>query len=413
MRISNRLKGVMRSSVGAALFLVLFSGTGGKEKDPGTEKLFEAIVKGDVDAVKELLEENHSLADKDDAAGVPPLLEAIMRGEAAIVKALLETDPETDYGFNGDNALSLAVWNQDKALVKVLLEHGTKKNNYVVFIRPSLMKACHADNLDIIKLIFKHWKKPPKGAYGNVEVLKAAALGRGTTVLKYLVDKKKADVSDKNMFNQTVLHLVAQEGKHESAKFLVKKSVSTFERDNMGKSALDYAEDNKDKKMEDILWSQTTKKKKELMKEIKSRAVLTFLVSVDNEGGAIANVFGSGDTGTDIDAVISSVAGVKVGHETPDFGEEAKWLIREKKGKLKACFSGVGKGKKKKGKAAGKWMNLALRAGSDGSLSDFYLSASSDKGEDFEKCVRKVVEKIKFPTPPVTGSMVIMTMEFK
>ena len=90
------------------------------------------------------------------------------------------------------------------------------------------------------------------------------------------------------------------------------------------------------------------------------------------------------------------------------FRDEAQKLVRDKKDKLKTCFSGGGKGK-----TAVKWMNLMIRAGSDGVLSDFIVSASSQKGEDVEKCARAVVEKIKFPTPPVAGSMVIMTMEYE
>ncbi len=65
-------------------------------KEARVNALVAAITGGDVDAVRELLREDRSLAEARDGDGLPVILLALFHQQRAVADALLEADPELD-----------------------------------------------------------------------------------------------------------------------------------------------------------------------------------------------------------------------------------------------------------------------------------------------------------------------------
>ncbi len=123
------------------LFAVIVLGCKGQtstEKNSGQDysnvELQEAIISGNVEAVKYHIKAGSDLNKKDSFTGSTPLMTAATFGKTEIAKLLIEANVDLNAKNNeGSTALHNAVFFCREEIVKTLLENGadkTIKNNY-------------------------------------------------------------------------------------------------------------------------------------------------------------------------------------------------------------------------------------------------------------------------------------------
>jgi ankyrin repeat protein len=171
--------------------------------DARATALVAAITGGDVDAVRELLREDRSLASARDADGLPVLLLALFHQQRAVAEALLEADPElgileaaaagradrvrellaadpqsigerTPEGFT---ALGLAAFLGGPDAVRVLLEHGADADDDAdnpFGVRP-VHAASAAHDHETMKLLLQAGADPNQRQRGGFVPLHEAA----------------------------------------------------------------------------------------------------------------------------------------------------------------------------------------------------------------------------------------------
>ncbi len=153
---------------------------GAKPRNKVAQKLFEACKRGQIQAIRWLLQ-NGANVNYLDAQGNTPLMVAAWEGHGNLVDLLIKcgavVNGKNRFGFT---ALVLAVHYQREAIVKRLLLSGADVNETYetqgALLKNPLVVAGYHDNISIAQLLIKH----------GADL--AVASSRGKLVRDYLLD---------------------------------------------------------------------------------------------------------------------------------------------------------------------------------------------------------------------------------
>jgi ankyrin repeat protein len=204
------------------------------------EDYIEAIKRGDLEAVQELLANDPSLISMIDnnrgkrSRGLPLHL-AVRCGHAEIVELLLSkgVDPNERNAYK-QGALHIAAERGHANLVKILVDYGADINGEKEgFRHPPL---CYASNAEVAEALIKNgadvnWKDERRSTPLH------SIAWKGKTAAAEVLIAYGADVNAKDSSGRTPLHQAAEQGKKEMVELLIVKGADINARHG-GKTAL-------------------------------------------------------------------------------------------------------------------------------------------------------------------------------
>jgi hypothetical protein len=121
------------------------------QKNRSKTLLIDAAIKGDIEVVKSLLQQQVDPNIKNELA-ITPLMESSRNGHQDIVNLLLNAKADPNIrAMNGETALMWAVDEGDLEIVKALLQAGADPNFQGEFFRTALMSASEKGYIEIVK----------------------------------------------------------------------------------------------------------------------------------------------------------------------------------------------------------------------------------------------------------------------
>ena len=117
------------------------------------ENIFDIARKGDVVAMKEILQEDSKLINSKNKSGFTALILASYRNNIDLVSFLLKQGAQVNVLSETGTALMAATFKENVEVVKILLENNANPNNADPKGTTALHYACRLQNIEIIKLI--------------------------------------------------------------------------------------------------------------------------------------------------------------------------------------------------------------------------------------------------------------------
>ena len=186
------------------------------------------------------------------ARGSTALMIAAYKGHTDIVELLLNNGAQIETQNNdGDTALMRAVINNSIDAALVLLVHGANIEAEDKQGHTPLIVAAQNGLMDMANLLL--------GQRGQIKITK----NDGSTVVI-----KAAQIEAQDKYGNTPLIVAAQNGNTEMATLLLEHGADKNTRDTKGWTALDWAEKEEKKELEDLL------KKKIMKKKLKPRCLI-------------------------------------------------------------------------------------------------------------------------------------------
>lgn len=156
----------------------------------GNTRLKDACLRGDIDAVRNLLKTNNVNVNYQNSGRVSPLYCACQNGHINIVKLLLENGASIDIEmYGGFTPLYVACQNGHIDIVKLLLEQGASINNEMNSGATPLYVACERGQTDIVKLLLEHGASIDKEKDGGLTPLHVACYFGRIEVVSLLLDQ--------------------------------------------------------------------------------------------------------------------------------------------------------------------------------------------------------------------------------
>ena len=160
--------------------------------DPKATRLMDALRAGDQRTFQKLLREAPNAVKAKGPGGSTPLMYAVLYGEVDAVKRLLESGADPN-ARNEANATALMWAATDLQKTRLLLEHGADVNARSDEGRtPLIMAARRSGSADVVKLLLDHGANPSaktSGLLGTVTPLSEAMYAGDETVFRLLIEK--------------------------------------------------------------------------------------------------------------------------------------------------------------------------------------------------------------------------------
>lgn len=186
-----------------------------------TKQLLNACLIGDLDAVQTILQNNRVSIDAKDKGGFTALMEASYKGHVDIARLLIQNGANVNATtWNDGTALIIASNNGHIEIVRLLLENGANVNAKDHDGYTALIGATYAGYTDIIGILVD---------YG-------AELDNQTT-----------------LFGDTALIIASRNGNLEIVRIFIYEEANIDIKNHNGKSAIDYAYENKYHEIIEIL----------------------------------------------------------------------------------------------------------------------------------------------------------------
>ena len=216
---------------------------GGEDKEAastpsiGSEALYTAIEKGDVEMVRLLVEAGADINAAEGFGGNTPLHEAVEQGDAEIVKILVAAGADVHAeGYFDRTPLTLAAEEGATEILQILLgsdaDTSTDGEDKEAASTPSvgseaLYTAIEKGDVDMVRLLVEAGAdvNAAEGFGGNTPLHEAVKKG-DVEIVKLLV-AAGADVEAKGYFDRTPLSLAAEEGATEIMRILLGLGEST------------------------------------------------------------------------------------------------------------------------------------------------------------------------------------------
>jgi len=254
--------------------ILINSGANVNEKGRYKETaLILAAEKGHTEIVK-LLIENGADINESDKFGWTALIKAANYNHKKIVKLLIENGADINKEKeDGETALDFAMQNGHEEVVKFLIENGAdldKRNYFYYFnildpkykrliiknkknwdendMHAALIWSIENNYIEGVKILIKKGANVNKKIYRSFPIILAAEKGR-TEIVKLLIENG-ANVNVKTDletdYGRTALMLAASWGYKEIVELLLKKGARVDEQDNVGRTAIDYANNRRE-----------------------------------------------------------------------------------------------------------------------------------------------------------------------
>jgi ankyrin repeat protein len=230
-------KGRRLSSQAALAFL----SRGAEVKADGKSTLLLAAMRGDVEAVRELLDGGAD-ANFRQEDGWTGLILAAVNGHFTVVRALLEKGVDVDSQENlmGQTALIWAAKGGQKAIVKTLLEAGAKVNARDKFGGTALTRAASNGQAEIVETLLEAGADIA-AREDDADTALIEATGESNLKIIQALLEAGADVNDKNSEGRTPLMIAAMAGEDKVVKALLDAGAEIEAEDNFGSTALQLA----------------------------------------------------------------------------------------------------------------------------------------------------------------------------
>jgi ankyrin repeat protein len=199
------------------------------------DDLAEAVRKGDVAGVREMLKQEPALAAARDGKGVSMLLLALYHQQREVAEALLAANPPLDV-FD-----AAAVGRLDR-LRELLARDRTSANAWSADGFFPLGLACFFRQPEAVRLLLEAGADARAAARNPMRVtgLHAAAAARSAPIARMLLDHG-ADVNARQQAAYTALHAAAQHGDVELVDLLLSRGADPALRSEDGKDATAHA----------------------------------------------------------------------------------------------------------------------------------------------------------------------------
>ena len=142
----------------------------------------DAILSKNAEIIKILSEQGAQLDEDGLTFDPPPLVEAVEKGDADLVKLLLEHGAKRQIYW----AMTYAIWREQTEIIQMLSEHGAQVEDDLYEDGeeyPNLVIACKNGNTNIVKLLLEHGAKKYRGW-----ALTEAILNKHTEVVDLLLE---------------------------------------------------------------------------------------------------------------------------------------------------------------------------------------------------------------------------------
>jgi len=253
-------------------FTAIYFAAGGTRTQPSP--------KGSTEAVKFLLQHGAKANNKSNINGYTALMAACANQNTGSVSLLLEYGADVNaLTKDGESALSIASARLEPEIVTLLLDHEAHVNGYVdINGRTPLLAAVAAspyytlsspseamkiifqnafklDNaLNVVKLLLSHNAEINIMDRNGKSPLTYAVVEESPLLVRILLEHgANPNVSDRSQGNATPLILATKIRNVSIAEMLIKKGANVNNKDQFGKSALNYAIDRGPQKMIEIL----------------------------------------------------------------------------------------------------------------------------------------------------------------
>lgn len=217
----------------------------GAELSPG-DRFAVAIEKGDLDAVKTLVEEGNTPDTPIDYGGnrLTPLMKAAWEGELEIARYLIDKGADVNYSNQDkETPLHQAIGREQVDLVRFLIEKGAKVNVADVRGFTPLHKAAAAGNVEIVKLLVVAKADTDAEMYGLTPLMFAVSSRKPDAVLALLDLGVNVNYGSRSgNVGQTALYLAIQNGDVEMVKLLLARKANPNARTKAGETLLQQAQ---------------------------------------------------------------------------------------------------------------------------------------------------------------------------
>jgi len=210
--------------------------------------LYRAAEKGDIEAVKILLDANEDINAQGGFYG-NALQAASANGHKPVVRLLLEAGADVNSRESewGPTPLSRAARNGHLGAVKVLVQAGADVESKDDAGRTPLSWAAANGHLEAVKWLAKEAGADveTKDKFGGKTPLSYVAVNGHLDLLEWLVQEGGADVESKDYRGRTPLSLAAENGSVEAVKWLAQEAKAKVDsKDNRGQTPLSLAAEN-------------------------------------------------------------------------------------------------------------------------------------------------------------------------
>ena len=218
--------------------------------ETATTRAFDAIQRGDVSAVEKALKEDPTIIHKYNKGYQSETLLhiAVRRSDVDMAKMLLKKGAKVDAPRRDDGTSTMGGYTSSTA--------GMEKQLASYSGGTALFVAVRQQNKDLVKLLLENGADPNVKNNGGATVLHAAAETGALEIVKLLTDKKrtKIDIVDDRQ-NSALLYAVTNK-RHEVVEHLVKAGADPKSVNRQGQTFLHIAVHNADKKMVDFFLGQ-------------------------------------------------------------------------------------------------------------------------------------------------------------
>ena len=169
---------------------------------------------------------------------------AVEYGKSKVLNYLLDTYENIDINKRdilGYTALFLAVWNKKIEMVKILINTGKIKDEYI-------SSALHLgiNDIEMVKILIE---KVVDINVTNINGSTALHLAINNIETMQFLIEKGIDINAKNKYGNTVLHVAVWNNYYDIVQFLIEKGADINEKNNNGNMVLDLAFKNNDIEM--------------------------------------------------------------------------------------------------------------------------------------------------------------------
>jgi ankyrin repeat protein len=210
------------------------------------EDIFEAVRRGDVECVRELLRRgvNPNIRDIYVRGGsTTPFNIGLYLKRGGVKEGGLSKSG--GYCCSGETPLHVASRRGHVEIVKLLLEHGADPNIRDMYGETPLHDAAYWGHADVVKLLLEHGADlSAKNKYGETPLFLAIHSEYGTEVAKLLLERgADPNVRSKRMLygRRTPLHYAVLGGDVELARLLLEKGANPNAKDEYGETPLHIA----------------------------------------------------------------------------------------------------------------------------------------------------------------------------
>jgi len=219
----------------------------------GCTPLIVASYFGRIKAIDSILD-NGADINRVENNGLSPLMVAVQQKDIEVAKLLINRAADVNLRDNdGNSPLIISVKNGDKDFVNLLTTHGARVNISNSGGITPLIFAIKRKKSDIAKMLIKNGADVNLSDNNNMTPLMVASKTGRFKFLDILINSGARIDGKEKIEGSTALILAAKNGHSFSAKILISRGADIHLKDSNGKTALEWARNEKDGEIETIL----------------------------------------------------------------------------------------------------------------------------------------------------------------